>query len=80
MPVYDEDGLIGVVDLLFRGTSVVVEVDGWAFHSDEASFQNDRRRRNRLVRAGYRVLQFTWDDLVRRPRDVIAEITAALAG
>lgn len=80
VPVYDEDGLIGVVDLLFRGQRVVVEIDGWAFHSDQASFQNDRRRRNRLVQAGYRVLQFTWDDLVRRPRDVIAEIAAALAG
>lgn len=78
--VYDEDGLIGVVDLLFRDRKVVVEIDGWAFHSDEVAFQNDRRRRNRLVRAGYRVLQFTWDDLTRRPRDVVAEISAALAG
>lgn len=79
VPVYDEDGLIGVVDLLFRAHRVVVEIDGWAFHSDQTAFQNDRRRRNRLVRAGYRVLQFTWDDLQRRPSAVIAEIAAALA-
>jgi hypothetical protein len=79
-PLYDEEGLIGVVDLVFRGQRVVVEIDGWAFHSDRLSFQNDRRRRNRLVRAGYRVHQFTWDDLVRRPRDVVAQIVAALAG
>jgi len=43
---------------------VVVEIDGWVAHSGKQSFVDDRRRQNRLVRAGYTVLRFTWWDLI----------------
>ena len=77
--VYDGHGLIGVVDLLFEKERVVVEVDGERAHSGRRAFVGDRRRQNRLVNAGYRVLRFTWWDLTERPAAVVAEIRAALA-
>jgi hypothetical protein len=78
-PVFDVDGLIGIVDLLFAAARLVVEIDGRAYHSDEIAFQRDRTRQNRLIAAGYRVLRFTWDDVVRRPDHVLAAVRQALA-
>jgi very-short-patch-repair endonuclease len=69
--LYDGEGLIGIVDMLFEEEKLVLEIDGRAYHSDDLAFQRDRSRQNRLVRAGYTVLRFTWDDIVHRPSEVI---------
>jgi very-short-patch-repair endonuclease len=79
VPVYDAHGLIGIVDVLFAQAKVVLEIDGFAYHAGVVEFQRDRARRNRLVAAGYTVLNFTWHDLTREPQRVLAEIRAALA-
>jgi very-short-patch-repair endonuclease len=78
--ITDQQGVIGLVDVHFDGTRVVVEVDGFRSHSSKRSFVNDRRRQNRLIMAGHNVLRYTWDDLRDRPAEVIAEIQAALRG
>lgn len=67
-----------VVDVLFRRARVVIEVDGWAFHSDAQAFQNDRERQNALSLQGWQVLRFTWLDLVEYPDRVVATIKAAI--
>lgn len=67
-----------VVDVLFRRARVVIEVDGWAFHSDAQVFQNDRERQNALALQGWQVLRFTWLDLVEYPDRVVATIRAAI--
>ena len=67
-----------VVDVLFRRARVVIEVDGWAFHSDAQAFQNDRERQNALSLQGWQVLRFTWLDLVEYPDRVVATIQAAI--
>jgi very-short-patch-repair endonuclease len=77
--VSDRHGLIGVVDLLFAHERVVIEIDGRRAHTDADSFERDRARQNRLVRAGYLVLRYTWRRLHDHPDDVIAEIRAVLA-
>ncbi|GAA0921923.1 type IV toxin-antitoxin system AbiEi family antitoxin domain-containing protein [Virgisporangium aurantiacum] len=76
--IRDRAGLIGYGDLVFAAARLVVELDGWAFHSDAVRFQRDRTRQNRLVAAGWTVLRFTWADLHDRPEGVIATIRAAL--
>jgi len=77
--IRDDRGVIGVGDVVFRDSRVVVEVDGWAFHVGPDRFQHDRERQNRLVAAGWTVLRFTWRDLTERPRYVIATIRSVLA-
>jgi very-short-patch-repair endonuclease len=67
-----------VVDVAFPKQKVAIEVDGWAFHSDQAAFQNDRQRQNRIALSGWQVLRFTWLDLTEHPQRVIAEIARAL--
>lgn len=67
-----------VVDVLFRTEKVVIEVDGWAFHSDQEVFQSDRERQNTIALRGLQVLRFTWLDLTQYPDRVIATIRAAI--
>lgn len=77
--ICDERGVIGEGDLVFEAERLVVELDGWAFHVTAQRFQRDRQRQNRLIRAGWTVLRFTWRDLTERPADVVATIRATLA-
>lgn len=76
-PVYDDAGLVGRVDVLFLAARLVIEIDGMAYHGADR-FQTDRTRQNRLVKAGFTVLRFTWADLTERPAEVIAQILATL--
>lgn len=66
------------VDFLWPGARVVVELDGYAFHSDRAAFERDRERDARLQLAGYRVLRVTHRRLVEEPDAVITEVAALL--
>ena len=66
------------VDFAWPEQRVAVEYDG-LWHGDPAQFARDRQRLNRLTAAGWRVVFVTAGDL-RRPREVIARIAAALAG
>ena len=65
-------------DILFDDARLLVEIDGFAFHSDATTFQRDRTRQNALVAAGWTVLRFTWADLTERPDHVVAVIRHAL--
>lgn len=67
-----------VVDLLFARAGVVVEVDGFGAHGTREAFEQDRRRQNALVDAGYVVLRFTWRDLVEREAEVVDEVRRAV--
>lgn len=67
------------VDVAFPGSKVAIEVDGWAFHSDQEAFQQDRKRQNYIALLGWQVLRFTWLDLVEYPQRVIAVIRSAIS-
>ncbi|MTD15296.1 DUF559 domain-containing protein [Nakamurella sp. YIM 132087] len=67
-----------VLDLAFVRERIAVEIDGLAWHTDPDRFQTDRRRQNELINAGWRVLRFTWYELVERPGTVLASIRTAL--
>ncbi len=66
------------VDFVWPQQRLVVEVDGFAFHSTRAAFERDRSRDRALLAAGYVVLRITWRQLVREPEVVVAELAAAL--
>lgn len=74
----DED-LIGRVDCYWREAKLVVELDGGRYHDGLSARESDRKRDNRLMAQGWRVLRFTWDDLTLRPVETVATILAALA-
>jgi very-short-patch-repair endonuclease len=51
------------VDVAWPGHKLIVELDGYAFHSTHDAFHADRRRDRRLTAAGWRVVRLTWRDL-----------------
>jgi very-short-patch-repair endonuclease len=67
------------VDFLWPDQKVIVEVDGYAFHASQRSFERDRERDATLIARGYVALRVTWHQLVARRDSVIARIAAALA-
>ena len=67
-----------LLDFVFREARLVVEIDGFAFHRDAKAFQRDRTKRNALLADGWRVLNFTWDDITRRPDATAHQILDAL--
>lgn len=68
-----------VVDIAFPAHRVAIEIDGWAFHSDQKAFHSDRIRQNKLALRGWQVLRFTWLDITQHPERVLADIRAAIS-
>jgi very-short-patch-repair endonuclease len=66
------------VDFLWPRERVVVEVDGYQWHSDRAAFERDRLRDAELQALGYRVIRVTWRSLQREPGAVVGRIAAVL--
>jgi len=67
------------VDLLWDAQRLVVEVDGYAYHSSRSAFERDHLRDAELGAAGLRVMRVTWRLLVDQPEAVVARLAAALA-
>jgi very-short-patch-repair endonuclease len=68
------------VDALWRRHRLVVEVDGYEFHSTRWSFESDRERDLELSSAGFEVMRFTWDQILNQPESVLVRLTQRLAG
>jgi very-short-patch-repair endonuclease len=66
------------VDFVWQRERVVVEVDGFAFHSSPASFESDRRRDAVLAAQGYLVVRVTWHQLVEEPEATVVRLAQAL--
>lgn len=58
---------IGHADLGDRALRLVIEADSYEFHSEPEAFRYDIRRYTAMVRAGWTVLRFCWDDVMHRP-------------
>lgn len=67
------------VDACWPAHRLAVELDGWQRHKDRHAFQRDRTKGNAITRAGWRLLRYTHDDVVRRPAQTAAAIGALLA-
>ncbi len=67
------------VDFVWRAQGLIVETDGYMYHSHRAAFERDRARDQLLVAAGFRVIRVTWRQLEREPLAVVARIAQALA-
>jgi very-short-patch-repair endonuclease len=68
---------VGRVDLLVEAR-VIVELDGWEHHGTSSAFAADRRRDREAVARGFRVLRFTYSEVVGDPDGLVASVRAAL--
>lgn len=76
--VHHHGRFIARVDFAYPELLLAIEIDGFATHGSPRALQSDLDRQNRLQAAGWRVLRFTWVDVVRRPEKVAAAILAVL--
>ena len=78
VPVYNTKIRKLLVDAVWFGLRVVVEVDGRKVHDIPWAFENDHYRDQILSAAGYRVIRVTWRQLVNEPMAVVVRIAQAL--
>lgn len=67
------------VDFLYEDLGIVVEVTGAVAHSSPEQRARDATRRNRLGMEGFLVIEFTYDQIVGSPDEVIAELWRAIS-
>lgn len=67
------------VDFHWPEHKLVVEIDGYRFHSTRRAFEHDRRKAQALRRAGLTMLRFSYQQLRQEPLAVVAAIAGALA-
>jgi very-short-patch-repair endonuclease len=68
-----------LVDFLWRRHRLIVEIDGYRFHSSRSAFERDRRRDAELAAAGYQVIRVTWRQITEEPYSVVALLSQTLA-
>jgi very-short-patch-repair endonuclease len=68
-----------VVDFLWRAERVVVEVDGFTFHSSRSQFEKDRRRDGHLSALGFHVIRVTWRQMSTEPVAMLIRLAQTLA-
>jgi hypothetical protein len=67
------------VDMLWREHRVIAEADGRVKYSGDELWR-EKRRQERLERAGFRLVRVLWDDVMRRRTETIDRISHALFG
>jgi len=72
-------GRLRRLDFSYRDQRLILEVDGYAYHSDPVAFEKDRERRNALTVRGWKVLNFTWRALHERPDEILTDLFRILA-
>jgi hypothetical protein len=66
------------VDFLWRSRRLIVETDGHAHHGTRTAFERDRAKDARLTMLGYRVVRFTYRQLVCEREIVVATLLGLL--
>ena len=76
VPLFNDRGdFVGRPDLFYPAQRLGLEYDGG---NHRTNLEDDNRRQNRLLNAGYRLLRFTADDVYNKPRTVVAQVRAEL--
>jgi hypothetical protein len=73
------DGRLIRVDFRFANSPVVVEVLGYRWHRSPSNMRRDAERLNAMLSAGLRPYQFTYEQIVESPAQVVRDVRVALA-
>ncbi|MBK5305585.1 MAG: DUF559 domain-containing protein [Frankiaceae bacterium] len=76
--IRDGRSFIARVDFCWPEHGLIVETDGRRWHDPEDVRTFDRRRANACAQRGWRLLRFTWAEVLHDPAYVIASVRAAL--
>jgi very-short-patch-repair endonuclease len=70
---------VGRFDFCLLAARLIIECDGRRWHAPDDIRNTDRRQENALARLGYRVLRFTWDEVLNSPAFVLAAVQDCVA-
>ncbi len=73
------DGRRFRIDLAYPDLKIAIECDGKLGHLNDAAFESDPKKRNKLELDGWMILQFTWARIRDEPAAVVQEIRKAIA-
>ena len=76
-PFYDDEGLIGYVDMWWPTLNVIGEADGLIKYQTRSDLVAEKRREDRLRAKGPAVVRWTFEDIEENPDRVIAAIRRA---
>jgi very-short-patch-repair endonuclease len=75
LPLPEVNARVGgmTVDALWSDHQLVVELDGVA-HGGWAAIKRDREREMTLRAMGFQIVRYTWDQIVGRGTEVVADL------
>lgn len=76
--VRDRAGRLWRLDFAWADRKVAVEYDGFDWHSDPDAFRRDRQKRAGLLEIGWSVISIVFDDVRRRPWEMVRRIEIEL--
>jgi hypothetical protein len=80
VPIPGKSGVFaGRADMCWRGYWTIAEADGMGKYQTHDDLKDQYRRDRRLQDAGWEVVHFSWDELLKDPADVVARIRVAFA-
>ena len=65
-------------DFVYPDARLIIEAHSYRFHSGRQAWDKDVQRDKKLRRLGWRLLYLTYEDIIKRPEQVVADIRAAL--
>lgn len=65
-------------DFVWREQRIIVEADSRKFHNTRQRFERDRRRDQRAIAAGWRIVRTTWRQLECAPHEVLDTVVALM--
>lgn len=68
------------LDVAFPERRVVIELDGYAYHSSPEAHRTDLQRANELMAEGWTVRRFTYSDLLADPEGFVETVHELLRG
>lgn len=77
--MYDDRGLIGRVDHLWRDQRTVGEADGLAKYDSPAALRAEKLREDRLRDAGLEVVRYTWAEAWSQAELLVRRVLRAFA-
>lgn len=77
--IADADGPFARVDHCWDEHRTIAEADGALKYDAPAVLFEEKQREDRLREAGFEVVRYTWDEILRRPEVVVARLHRAFA-
>lgn len=74
-------GLTYHPDLVDEAHRIVIEAESWGWHADQQTHSRDCVRFTLMTAAGWRVLRFTWEQVMHSPsyvRSVLSQVVSPI--